>query len=166
VRVNIPAARSIAGFSSALAVLALAATGAAAQESPRSGRLYEELAAMDRELFDVAFVACDQAKFQSLFTEDAEFYHDRDGARYGDDVTRLNGCPKAEGVTRTLVEGSLEAYPIKDFGAVQVGRHIFTKVGEEGATIAQFVHLWKHSDGQWRLARVLSFDHHPVKDQD
>jgi hypothetical protein len=166
VRANIPAARSIARFGSALAILVLAATGAGAQESPRSERLYDELAAMDRELFDVAFVACDQAKFRSLFTEGAEFYHDRDGARYGDDVTRLNGCPRDEGVKRALVEGSLEVYPIKDFGAVQVGRHIFTKVGEEGATIAQFVHLWKHSDGQWRLARVLSFDHHPVKDQD
>jgi hypothetical protein len=166
VRVNIPAARSIARFGSALAILALAATGAGAQESPRSGPLYDELAAMDRELFDAAFVNCDRAKFSALFTEDAEFYHDRDGAMTGRQVTELRGCPRDEGVRRTLVEGSLEVYPIKDFGAVQVGRHIFTKVGEEGATIAQFVHLWKHSDGQWRLARVLSFDHHPVKDQD
>lgn len=147
-------------------LLALAVSGVGAEDTPQSGRLYDELAAMDRELFNAAFVDCDRVRFSALFTADAEFYHDRDGARYGDDVTRLNGCPKAEGVTRTLVEGSLEAYPIKDFGAVQVGRHIFTKVGEEGATIAQFVHLWKHSDGQWRLARVLSFDHHPVKDQD
>ena len=163
---NIPVSRSIGRFGAALAIIALAATGAGAEESARSGRLYDELAAMDRALFDAAFVDCDAAKFRSLFTEGAEFYHDRDGARYGEDVTRLGGCPRDEGVKRTLVEGSLEVYPIKDFGAVQVGRHVFTKVGEEGATIAQFVHLWKHSDGQWRLARVLSFDHHPVKDQD
>jgi len=147
-------------------VLALAASGASAQETPRSGRLYDELAAMDRELFNAAFVDCDAAKFKSLFIEGAEFYHDRDGAKYGEDVTRLNGCPRDEGVTRTLEEGSLEVYPIKDFGAVQLGRHTFTKTGEEGVTIAQFVHLWRHSEGRWRLARVLSFDHRPVTDAD
>ena len=147
-------------------ILALAAAGATAQESPRSGRLYDELAAMDRELFETAFVDCDEAKFKALFTEGAEFYHDRDGAKFGDDVTKMGGCPRDEGVKRTLVEGSLEVYPIKDFGAVQLGRHTFTKAGEEGTTIAQFVHLWKHSEGEWRLARVLSFDHRPVTDQD
>ena len=147
-------------------ILALAATGAAAEDSPRSGPLFDELAAMDRALFAAAFVDCDATKFASLFTEGAEFYHDRDGARYGDEVTRLGSCPRDEGVTRTLVEGSLEVYPIKGFGAVQIGRHVFTKAGEEGSTIAQFVHLWQNSDGHWRLARVLSFDHHPVKDRD
>lgn len=147
-------------------ILVLAAPGASAQETPRSGRLYDELAAMDRELFDAAFVDCDEAKFKALFTEGAEFYHDRDGAKYGDDATQMGGCPRDRGVKRTLEEGSLEVYPIKDFGAVQLGRHTFTKTGEEGATIAQFVHLWKHSNGRWRLARVLSFDHRPVTDQD
>lgn len=149
-----------------LAVLALWATGALAQEANRAGRLYEELAAMDRELFDAAFVECDEVKFRSLFTEDAEFYHDRDGARYGEEVKQLGSCPRDEGVKRALVDGSLEVYPIADFGAVQVGRHVFTKADEEGATLAQFVHLWKRVDGQWRLARVLSYDHHPVRDRD
>jgi hypothetical protein len=147
-------------------ILALAASGANAQETPRSGRLYDELAAMDRELFDAAFVNCDGAKFSSLFTEDAEFYHDRDGAMTGQQATELRGCPRDEGVRRVLVEGSLEVYPIKDFGAIQIGRHTFTKVGEEGTGIAKFVHLWRYRDGQWRLARVLSFDHRPMTDQD
>lgn len=147
-------------------LLALAASGAKAEDTPRSGRLYDELAAMDRELFDAAFVDCDRAKFSALFTEDAEFYHDRDGAMTGPQVTELRGCPRDEGVRRTLVEGSLEVYPIKDFGAVQIGRHTFTKDGEEGTGIAKFVHLWRYSDGQWRLARILSFDHRPLTDAD
>jgi hypothetical protein len=147
-------------------VLALAASGASAQETPRSGRLYDELKAMDRELFDAAFVDCDGAKFSSIFTADAEFYHDRDGAKTGKQVTELRGCPRDQGVSRILVEGSLEVYPIKDYGAVQTGRHLFTKAGEEGVGIAKFVHLWRHSDGQWRLARVLSFDHRPLTEQD
>ena len=147
-------------------ILALAASGANAQETARSGRLYDELAAMDRELFDAAFVNCDRGKFSSLFTEDAEFYHDRDGAMTGKQATELRGCPRDEGVRRGLVEASLEVYPIKDYGAIQIGRHTFTKDGEEGTGIAKFVHLWRYSDGQWRLARVLSFDHRPLTDQD
>lgn len=147
-------------------LLALAASGANAEDTPQSGRLYDELAAMDRELFDAAFVDCDRAKFSALFTEDAEFYHDRAGAMTGRQVTELRGCPRDEGVRRILVEGSLEVYPIKDFGAIQIGRHTFTKDGEEGTEVAKFVHLWRYSDGQWRLARVLSFDHRPLTEAD
>lgn len=144
-------------------VLALAASVANAEDSTRSGQLFDELAAMDRELFEAAFVNCDREKFRSLFTEDAEFYHDRDGAMTGRQATELRGCPRDDGVRRVLVEGSLEAYSIKDFGAVQIGRHTFTRDGEEGTEVAQFVHLWRYSDGQWRLARVLSFDHRPLQ---
>jgi len=150
----------------AILALMLAASGAAAEGTPRSGRLYDELAAMDRELFAAAFVDCDQAKFRSLFTEDAEFYHDLDGAKTGNAVTTLGDCPRDRGVRRVLVEGSLEVWPVKDYGAIQTGRHMFVTVGQEEAGIAKFVHLWRHSDGQWRLARVLSFDHHPMTEQD
>jgi hypothetical protein len=121
---------------------------------------------MDRELFDAAFVNCDQATFSALFTDDAEFYHDRTGASRGEAVRQLRSCPRDNGVRRTLVAGSLEVYPIKDFGAIQMGRHTFTREGEPGVEIAKFVHLWRYSDGNWRLARVMSFDHRPMTDQD
>jgi hypothetical protein len=131
-----------------IAILALAAAGVAAQETPRSGRLYDELAAMDRELFAAAFVDCDPVKFRSLFTEAAEFYHDLDGAKTGEQVTELRGCPRDRGVSRILVEGSLEVWPVKDYGAIQTGRHMFVTAGQQEAGIAKFVHLWRHSDGQ------------------
>ncbi len=149
-----------------ISIVALAVSSAGAQESPRSGRLYDELANMDRELFDAAFVNCDQAKFSSLFTDDAEFYHDRAGASHGEAVRQLRSCPRDDGVKRTLVAGSLEVYPIKDFGAIQMGRHTFTREGEPGVEIAKFVHLWQYSGGNWRLARVMSFDHRPMTADD
>jgi hypothetical protein len=121
---------------------------------------------MDHELFEAAFVTCDQVKFSSLLVDDPEFYHDRTGASFGDDVKKLKGCPRDNGVTRTLVAGSLEVYPIKDFGAVQVGRHTFARAGEPGVEVAKFVHLWRYRDGQWRMARVLSFDHRPMTESD
>ena len=130
-----------------------------------SAALFDELARMDKELFDAAFVTCDPNKFRSLFTEDAEFYHDRTGATYGEAVRTLKSCPRDNGVKRILVPGSLEVYPINSYGAVQVGRHLFTREGEQGSEVARFVHLWQKEDGVWRLARVLSFDHRPSEEE-
>jgi Domain of unknown function (DUF4440) len=159
-------ATSIIRASAALFILALVVASAHAQDSARSGRLYDELAKMDRELFEAAFVTCDQVKFSSVFVDDPEFYHDRTGATYGEDVKRLQSCPRDNGVKRTLVADSLEVYPLKDYGAIQIGRHTFTRAGEPGVEIAKFVHLWRYIDGQWRLARVLSFDHRPMTELD
>lgn len=146
------------------AVLAALITGpaiCAAQDAARSGPLFDALARMDKELFDAAFVNCDAGRFRALFTDDAEFYHDRTGLAVGDAARTMKSCPRDNGVTRTLIAGSLEVYPMQGYGAVQVGRHVFAKKGEPGSEVARFVHLWKQENGAWRLARVLSFDHKP-----
>ncbi|MCE4558093.1 nuclear transport factor 2 family protein [Roseateles cellulosilyticus] len=140
-------------------LLAMLATASWGQDLARSGPLFDELAGMDARLFDAAFVTCDAAAFKALFSDDAEFYHDKTGASFGDAVRTLKSCPRDNGVTRTLVAGSLEVYPINDYGAVQLGRHVFRRAGEPGAEEAKFVHLWKREGTGWRLARVLSFDH-------
>lgn len=145
----------------AAALLAALAPVCFAQDSVHSGPLYDELARMDSALFEAAFVTCDADKFGAIFTEDAEFYHDRTGASYGDDVRTLKSCPRDDGVTRTVVPGSLEVYPMQGYGAIQIGQHTFAKAGEPGSEVAQFVHLWKREGDSWKLARVLSFDHRP-----
>lgn len=133
-----------------------------AQESPTGGPLFDELARMDRALFDAAFVDCDAAAFRAIFTEDAEFYHDRTGLAVGEDARTMKSCPRDNGVTRTLVPGSLEVYPLNDYGAIQMGRHRFARAGEPGSEEAKFVHVWKREGSTWKLARVLSFDHRPT----
>ena len=149
--------RLMAGlFSATLAMPCLAQDTTA-----RSGPLYDELARMDAALFEAAFVTCDAGKFSALFTEDAEFYHDRTGASFGEAAKTMKSCPRDNGVTRTLLPGSLEVYPMQGYGAVQIGRHVFARAGEPGSEEAKFVHLWKREAGGWRLARVLSFDHRP-----
>lgn len=145
-----------------VSVLLLAyASVCSAQDAARSGPLFDALASMDTELFDAAFVNCDAGKFRALFTDDAEFYHDRTGLAAGEAARTMKSCPRDIGVTRTLVPGSLEVYPMQGYGAIQIGRHVFTKKGEPSPEVARFVHLWKQEDGVWRLARVLSFDHKP-----
>lgn len=141
---------------------AATAAGAQARDPARTGALFDELAAMDSRLFDAAFVTCDGPAFRALFSEDAEFYHDKTGASVGEAARTLKSCPRDQGVTRTLVPGSLEVYAMQGYGAVQMGRHVFRRAGEPGAEEAKFVHLWKREGAGWRLARVLSFDHRPA----
>lgn len=148
-----------------VALLALFAPACFAQDSVRSGPLYDELARMDSALFEAAFITCDADTFREIFTEDAEFYHDRTGASYGNDVRTLKSCPRDHGVTRTLVPGSIEVYPMQGYGAIQIGQHTFARAGEPGSEVAQFVHLWKREGDSWKLARVLSFDHRPSPQQ-
>ena len=126
-----------------------------------SGPLFDELARLDSLMFDASFVQCDTEARNALFTDDVEFYHDRGGFSEGVDVRKpIVDCPRDQGLTRELVPGSLEVYPLHGYGAVQKGLHRFREAGNPGVTVAQFVHVWKNEAGTWRIARVLSFDHH------
>ncbi len=144
-------------------LLAVSAAVLSAQSTERqtSGALYDELARMDSLLFHTAFVSCDTTSFPMFFTEDAEFYHDRAGASFGEDVRTLKACPRNQGVRRVLVQGSLEVYPMNGYGAIQMGEHRFVEAGAATSTVAKFVHLWRQDKGRWRIARVLSFEHKP-----
>lgn len=133
----------------------------------RSGALFDDLARMDSILFDASFVSCDAGRANAIFTDDAEFYHDEAGFSAGEQVRentrRLTAsCPRARGITRTLIPGTLRVYPIKGYGAVQAGIHRFDERGAATSTLARFVSVWRWQNGQWRLARVLSVDHHAV----
>ena len=140
-------------------LLAVPLMATAQSDKTTSGPLFDELAEMDSVLFTAAFVDCDADKFRALFTEDAEFYHDRAGPTYGEQARTLNGCPADNGVRRVLVPGSLRVYPMANFGAIQTGEHWFVEQGATTSTLAKFVTLWRRVDGEWLMARVLSFDH-------
>lgn len=126
--------------------------------------LFRTIASLDREVFD-AVNGCDLQKVAAFFTEDLEFYHDDGGlvhrSREGFlDSVKSNLCGK---VRRELVAGSTEVYPMRGYGAVQMGVHRFHHPGREATDPpgeAKFVHLWQHKDGAWRIARVISYDHH------
>ncbi len=129
--------------------------------------LVRNITALDTDLFD-AYNKCDLARFGALLAEDLEFYHDQGGLSVGRKAT-LEGiknkvCGK---VHRYLVPGTLAVYPLKGYGAVETGIHLFCdpkraemtgKCGD-GSGVARFTHLWQHKAGTWRLTRVISYDH-------
>lgn len=143
----------------------LLATTVIAQEkkvAPTSQELYNEIAAMDAQLFE-AFNAKDMSKFKPLFTEDLEWYQDNVGLLSYDTVfANFEKMFKNENkLTRTLVKGSLEVHPIKDFGAIEVAQHQFRHMenGKEEVGTFKFVAIWKKIGNQWKVSRMISYDH-------
>lgn len=128
--------------------------------------LTRAITTLDQQLFD-AYNTCDLEKMKSLVAEDLEFYHDKTGLAVGRqvflDAIQKNICGK---VQRELVTGSLEVYPLKDYGAVEIGVHRFLHPWKQDHGVvgeAKFVQLWQYKDGAWKVTRVISFDHHGAK---
>ena len=135
-----------------------------ASSQPTDDPLFQTVSRLDTQLF-TAYNTCDLKTFRSLLDDNIEFYHDLTGLMTGaDNVTKAvqnNICNK---LTRQLVPGTLEVYPINNYGAVEIGTHRFyhpgdsTNIGE-----AKFIHIWHNDNGTWKLTRVLSIDHHAAK---
>ena len=133
-----------------------------AQTAPTES-LYKTVQGLDTQLFD-AYNHCDLDKLASMVAEDLEFYHDVTGLAVGRqaliDGVRRNICGK---VSRELLPGTLEVYPIASYGAVEIGVHRFHHPGHDNDVgEAKFVTLWRNQNGVWKVTRVLSFDHHPL----
>ena len=121
--------------------------------------LTSAISALDTQLFD-AYNNCDIDKLGSLVTDDLEFYHDKTGLAVGKQpflvAIKNNICGK---VRRELVKGSLEVYPLKGYGAVEIGVHRFYHPGTQDHDVvgeAKFVQLWQYKDGAWKVSRVIS----------
>jgi ketosteroid isomerase-like protein len=147
-----------------LALFAPSLPLAHAQASQASDHLFQTIQALDTQLFD-AYNNCDLPRISSMIAEDLEFYHDKTGLALGRqallDGIKNNICGK---VTRELVPGTLEVYPIANYGAVEIGVHRFHHPNEKNNIgEAKFIHLWQNKDGNWKITRVISFDHQPLK---
>ena len=137
-----------------------------AQSSESSDSLFKAIQAQDTRFFD-AYNHCDLTTVGNMVSEDLEFYHDKTGLAVGRqalvNALKENICGK---VTRELVPGTLEVYPLANYGAVEIGVHRFhhpddaSNVGE-----AKFIQVWQNKNGSWKITRVISFDHHPLKKQ-
>lgn len=133
-----------------------------AQEKNTGDSLYSQIAHMDSVLFN-AFNNRDTAAFKNLFTKDLEFYHDKGGLTdYQYTVAFMRSTVKNNnGLRRDLVPGSLEIYPIKDYGAIEIGSHSFChqENGKQDCGTFKFVHIWKKTGEGWKIARVVSYGH-------
>ena len=126
-------------------------------------------------LFWITYNTCDTIGFQKYFTQDVEFYHDKGGITLGlktlTATIKNNLCGTNNyRLRREVVQGTLKVFPLqsadKIYGAILSGNHVFY-VLEQGKEPrldgqAKFTHLWLLKDDQWKMARVLSYDHGPA----
>lgn len=124
--------------------------------------LYNEIAHMDSVLFN-AFNSQDAKTIGNIFDKSLEFYHDKGGlSNYAQNVEATKNLFAANnGLKRKLVEGSLEVYPINNYGAIQTGEHTFChkENGRDDCGTFKFMHVWQKKDGVWKITRVVSYDH-------
>jgi ketosteroid isomerase-like protein len=123
-----------------------------------SDPLYQTISALDTKLF-TAYNTCDLTTVSNLVDENLEFYHDKTGLTVGRqpllDALKQNICGK---VKRELV-GTIEVYPLANYGAVEIGIHRFRHTGDSDTGEARFIHIWHQQGETWTITRVISFDH-------
>jgi hypothetical protein len=127
--------------------------------------IHDQIKALDAKIFE-AYNSCDLATLADMVDDNLEFYHDKTGLSLGKarfiNAIKNNICHK---VRRELVASSLEVFPLQDYGAIEIGRHTFCNMVEtpvckdETNGIGRFFMLWQKQGDQYRLTRVISFDH-------
>ncbi len=124
--------------------------------------LFNEIGKMDSLLFN-AYNTHNLDLLKTFFTEDLEFYHDKDGLiTYSQMINGFkNIIARNDGINRQLVKESLQVYPLGNYGAIQIGEHRFCHIenGKNDCGNFQFVHVWQKKDGQWKISRVISYGH-------
>jgi ketosteroid isomerase-like protein len=148
-------------FAAALLITTALFTGnsAAAQTS---GVLFNEIAHLDSLQFG-AFNARNLDQLMNYFDNSLELYQDNTGLRNFDQTKQaFGGLFKMNYVlTRKLIPGTMEVYPIRDYGAIETGQHTFSHMenGQPQAATYKFMQIWQKKDGVWRVTREITYGH-------
>lgn len=134
----------------------------------------KNLLTQKNDLFWKAYNKCDIAGMEEFLAKDIEFYHDKGGIvkssqNLSNDLRQGLCRNEKNELRREAVPGSLEIFPLKDngdiYGALMTGEHLFYLLGEHSEKLdgrAKFSHLWLKKDGEWKMHRVISYDHGPA----
>jgi hypothetical protein len=143
----------------------LAIHASAQQKGPvvnGSLELHLTITEMDSLLF-AAYNARNLPLMKTFFAKDLEWYQDNGGLlNYATVIKNFGNIFKRPyQLTRTLVPGSLQVYPIQNYGAIQTGSHQFRHIenGKEEVGTFQFMMIWRKEQGKWRITRVVSYGH-------
>lgn len=121
-------------------------------------KLYDTIVHMDSVYFN-AYNTCDMDKQAAIYADSIEFYHDKGGLMTSKqailDAIKKNICGK---VTRVLVKGSIEVYPIAGYGAVEIALHRFINHAESESPSKpdKFIVIWHQTGTGWKITRVVS----------
>ncbi|TRY29622.1 nuclear transport factor 2 family protein [Aliiglaciecola sp. M165] len=126
--------------------------------------LQEKMLSLDNAAFD-SFNRCEDPKMlkkhATYFAPDVEFYHDNGGVTWDRETmlenTQKHACGK---FTRKLLPNTFQVSPIRGFGAITEGVHVFCQTSSQKCEgKAKFVMVWRDTEGTWEVTRVLSYGH-------
>ena len=124
--------------------------------------LYKKIAQLDSALFS-AYNSKNLNQMKTYFTKDLEWYQDNGGLIDFEKVfTNFQSIFNREyTLTRSLIKESLEVHPIEGYGAIEVGSHQFSHIenGKLEVGTFKFLMIWKNDKGNWKISRVISYDH-------
>lgn len=153
-----------------LAILGLTgSTGVFA--APIQSQLSEAKVRQADAAFWDAYNRCDQRSMASLFTPDAEFYHDKTGLNVGRKqvaASMMRGpCsnPKASRLRREPLSETIRYDPLAGGFALLSGEHRFLLTAdgkaEQPSGMARFMTVWQRVGTRWLMRRVVSYAHGP-----
>jgi len=137
----------------------------------KESKLFQELKIADSLFFEKGFNNCNFEILEQYIPSDFEFYHDENGVQNREQFLKgfkesICSNTKRKPI-RKVVQESLEVFRLKNngetYGAIQKGVHLFY-IKEPNkelylTNIAKFTSVWRLNKGQWKLTRVLSYDH-------
>ncbi|MEQ8473456.1 MAG: nuclear transport factor 2 family protein [Marinoscillum sp.] len=140
--------------------------------SQQSGELYDKIAQLD-SLYFSAQNECDLEKYSFYLSEDFEFFHDKGGYTASKD-DEMKGmaifCGEdqrtRQPLRRELIDSTLQVFPMDNYGALEVCEHVFHLQIPDGTekvvSSGKMTALWKLINNEWKLARIISYDHQPL----
>ena len=141
--------------------------------SQQSGKLYDTIYKMDSLMITTAQNDCDLEKYKSFLSEDFEYFHDKAGftASKDDEMEDMAiFCGKEQRtrqpLRRALIKSSLEVYPMDNYGALEFCDHLFYLQINDGTEkligSGKMTAIWKLIENEWKVTRIISYDHQPV----
>jgi hypothetical protein len=124
--------------------------------------LFNKVAQLDSSLF-AAYNSKKLDLMKTYFTNDLEWYQDNGGLIDFEKVFKnFNSIFNRDyDLKRNLIKESLEVHPIEDYGAIEIGKHQFKYIENGKLEIGtfKFLMIWKNDNGNWKISRVVSYDH-------
>lgn len=153
-----------------ISIFSIIATGGIGQDNMNDTQLFKELKDRDSLLFNLGYKNCDTIQLRDLLSSDFEFYHDQNGFLDSKELFIHNApnlCNMDYKPIRALIDSSLTVFPLYAngdlYGAIQKGIHEFYAIEENKprylTSTARFTHVWIIEDDEWKLKRVLSYNH-------
>ncbi len=124
--------------------------------------LFNEIANLDSSLFE-AYNSKNLDLMKTYFTKDLEWYQDNGGLIDFEKVfSNFQSIFNRDyDLKRNLIKESLEVHPIEGYGAIEIGKHQFKHIENGKLEIGtfKFLMIWKNDNGNWKISRVISYDH-------